>query len=75
MDEPTPITQPDEDGIEERRAARRRWELAKVARAQAQIDSGYGITGPELYAWLDAMANSDQIVPPPPVRRLPPRDT
>jgi hypothetical protein len=74
VDEPTHPPLPDENGVEDRRAARRRWELAKVARAQAEIDSGYGITGPELSAWLDAMANSDAIVPPPAARRLPPRE-
>jgi len=73
VDEPTHPPLPDENGVEDRRAARRRWELAKIARAEAEIDAGYGITGPELEKFLHDLLHSDQPVTVPPARRLPRR--
>jgi hypothetical protein len=72
----TPISAPPAAAIasDEARAARKRWEAEKIARAQAEIDAGFGITGPELDQFFHDLLHSDQPVTVPPARRLNHRD-
>ena len=59
MDTPVPATTTEDD----RRAARKRWEAARIAPGRADVAAGRVISGEALDRWLEQSMATDEPVP------------